>query len=471
MARRTDTDLARRLRAGDEAAFAELDHRHRRALVAYARRLLRSDHDAQDVVQDALVSAHRVLTDPSRAPVQDLKPWLYALVRNRAIDETRRARHGEVGLPEELGDAGGGDPAMILTRKETVRRLVQDISDLPDQQRQALLLREVDGVDARAVGTELGVSTAAAQMLVARARGALVRAREARDADCHDVRELLMLAHERGVRAEEHALRHSRDCSACKGYRRDLRRVDRRLRALTPPFWLGPAVLAAKLAGGGGGKAAVGATAAVLAVAGAGLVILERDTVREGEPTPLRLLGAGNATGQRISLGEKLPKGVAITYAKLELPAGAPERAGTRTLRLTCPGSMLAVGLAVPDRELGLPYDFTPPPDGRRRFVVVRFADDILAAPLRTRLGVVCKQPDADGSVVANPRRAGAGERAGRICTDSENVLRSPGKVYLGAVTFGDQVVVRRRSASGDWTEIITEFRLRGWVRTASLCR
>lgn len=472
MARRVDTDIVSRLRAGDGAAFAELDRRHRRALIAYARRLLRAEHDAEDVVQDALVSAHRALT--TGTAVHDLKPWLHALVRNRAIDETRRRKHDHVPAGEyvaERGDEGTGDPAVILTRKETVRRLVEDIAELPEQQRVALLMREVDGIRAEAVGTELGVSTEAAQMLVARARGSLVRARSARDADCPDVREQLALAHERGVRAPEHALRHTRSCDACRSYRKGLRRVDRRLQALTPPIWLVPAVVATKLTGGsGGGKALAGATVAVLAVAGTGLVVLERDTVKEGEATPLRLLGAGAATGKRIELGDELPKGTAITFAKVELPAGAPGKLGTRTLRLTCPGRMRAVGLAVPDRELGLPYAFTPPPDGRTRFVVVRFEDDILAKPLRTRLGIVCKQPDAQGSVIANPRRAGAGETAGRICSDQENILRSPGRIYLGSVGFGDQVVVRRRSDSGAWTRITTEFRLTGWVRTAALC-
>lgn len=467
MARGADTELVRRLRAGDGSAFAELDRRHRRALTAYARRLLRSEHDAEDVVQDALLSAHRTLTDPDRPDVADLKPWLYALVRNRAIDEVRRARRTDVALPDERLPSTEGDPAMILHRKEAVRRLVEDIAELPDQQRTALLMREVDGVRAEQVGAHLGVSTQAAQMLVARARGALVRARGARDASCHEVRDQLALAYEQGVRATEHALRHAQGCPACRAFRRDLRRVDRRLAALTPPFWLALPVLAGKV---GGGKLAAGAAAATLAVAGAGLVILQEDTVREGEPAPLRLLGAGAATGRRVSLGEKLPPGTAITYAKVEIPAGAPRDPRTRTLRLTCPGSMRAVGLAVPERELGLHYDFTPPLNGRSRYLLVRFADDILAAPLRTRLGIVCKQPDALGSVIANPRRARAGEEAGRICVERENVLRSPGRLYQGSVDFGDLVVVLRRSASGRWTQILTEFRLRGWVRSSALC-
>ncbi|PTL56447.1 RNA polymerase sigma factor [Paraconexibacter algicola] len=469
MSRRGDTELVRRLQTGDGSAFAELDRRHRRALVAYARRLLRSEHDAEDVVQDALVKAHAVLADPSRPAVREIKPWLYTLVRNGAIDETRRARYGEAELPAETTDRGGGDPAMILTRKETVRRLVEDIAALPDQQRTALLLRELDGRDAAAVGEELGVSPAAAQMLVARARGALVRAREARDADCHDVREQLMLAHERGTRPAEHALRHTRGCPGCTGYRRDLRRVDRRLRALTPPLWILPAALAAKLGGGGGGKVAAGAAAATLVVAGAGIVVLDRDVVREGEATPLRLLGAGAATGQRISLGERLPAGVAVTYAKVQLPAGPVERPGERVVRLGCPGRMRAVGLAVPDRELPVRYRFAPAIDGRSRGVTVTFADSVLDEALRTRIGVVCKQPDALGSTIADPRRAGPGEKAGRLC-ERQTVLRSPGREFIGNVVAGDRVVVLRRSASGAWTQIETEFRLTGWVRTAALC-
>ena len=230
-------------------------------------------------------------------------------MRNRAIDEVRRARRHDTGLPPDQSDRGRGDPVVILARKETVRRLVQDIAELPDQQRAALLLREVDGSSTAAVGHEPGVSAEAAQMLVARARGSLVRTRRSRDADCVDVRSLLDLSHERGVRAPEHALRHARDCSACRTYRRDLRRVDRRLRALTPPLWLLPAALAAKL-GAGSGKVVAGAVAAI-AVAGAGLVVLDRDVVGEGQTNPLRLAGAGNATGGRVGVGQTLPRKVA----------------------------------------------------------------------------------------------------------------------------------------------------------------
>ena len=78
-------------------AFATIDARHRKPLTRYARTLLRrSEHDAEDVVQDVLIRAHDALL-AGNVP-DDLRPWLYRLTRNRAIDEVRRARWGDEAL-------------------------------------------------------------------------------------------------------------------------------------------------------------------------------------------------------------------------------------------------------------------------------------------------------------------------------------------------------------------------------------
>src|SRR3954449_5457130 len=107
--RTADADLARRLAAGDDDAFATLDARYRRALVRYARGLLRrSEHDAEDVVQDVLIRAHVALRGGD-GPAE-LRPWLYRLTRNRAIDEVRRARWGD----EALGD----DDTLLASERE-----------------------------------------------------------------------------------------------------------------------------------------------------------------------------------------------------------------------------------------------------------------------------------------------------------------------------------------------------------------
>jgi RNA polymerase sigma factor (sigma-70 family) len=253
-----DSELARRVGAGDPGAFATLDARHRKALTRYAGTLLRrSEHDAEDVVQDVLIRAHEALLC-GEGPVE-LRPWLYRLTRNRAIDEVRRKRWGDESLDSEhvFGDSRE-EPEAVLMRRETVHRLVQDLADLPVRQRTALLARELDGLDPAQVAAQLGVSVPAAQKLAIHARANLIKTRDARDAACSDVRAALLDAHERGVRPSEHGLRHLKGCNACRAYQRDIRRLSRQLHALNP--YLGLPLLAGvvKLVGVGGTKAAAG---------------------------------------------------------------------------------------------------------------------------------------------------------------------------------------------------------------------
>src|SRR4051812_29864649 len=90
----SDDDLVARFRAGDDAAFTEIHRRFRSQLVAFARRMLRgSGHDAEDVVQDAFIRAYRGLRVTDRAMA--LRPWLYMIVRNRALDELRTPQRSD----------------------------------------------------------------------------------------------------------------------------------------------------------------------------------------------------------------------------------------------------------------------------------------------------------------------------------------------------------------------------------------
>lgn len=228
---RSDAQLARRVGAGDSLAFALLDARHRGRLIRYAGALMRrSEHDAEDIVQDVLVRAHAVLRTGS-VPA-DLLPWLYRLTRNRAFDEMRRKRWADTQLePCRHGDGERQDPERRLLGSESMSQLVEDILALAPRQRQALLARELEGDSLEAVAARLGVSVAAAQKLTMRARENLVRARAARDADCDDIRTALLDAHERGVRPTEHALRHVRGCDACRASRSSRAHPARRMPA------------------------------------------------------------------------------------------------------------------------------------------------------------------------------------------------------------------------------------------------
>jgi hypothetical protein len=387
-------------------------------------------------------------------------------VRNNAIDEIRRARTRDGELADDHADARDRDPAMILARKEAVRRMIEDLAELPDAQRRALVRNTLDGAPTDVIAAELGVSREATQMLIARARGGLVRRRDARDADCRDIRVELDRAGAPGARTSPHARGHLEDCASCRRYRRDLGRVDRRLRALLPPVWILPAIFGAKLGSAGAKSAAIGV--AVAAAAAGGLLVLDRHTIDPGETSPLRLVGVAPYLGRSVNVGDPLPSGVALAYAKVELPAG-PIR-GDTAVALACPARSVVVGLATA-RELGFALSFDRPVTQLTRAVRVRFSGAPLSTAVRTRVALVCKRPDAAGSVVVNPRRLRAGERPKTVCATSSYVKHSPGLVVVGTVYSGEHVAARRRSASGAWTQITTESNLRGWLSSPDLCR
>lgn len=463
--RHHDQVLPARIAAGDEAAWAELERRYRRPLRRYAQRLLRPGAaDADDVVQDALAKAYGQLRDGQRP--DDLSAWLHRICRNTAIDAVRSAQvRDSAPLEEQLLADRHEDPEAVIARREHLRRTVQDIAALPDAQRAALLARSVDGRPAREVAEELGVSPSALSMLVARARENLIRAQAAREADCVDVRDLLHQATERRARPCEHARRHLAGCSACRDLHRDLRQLDRRLSALTPPALPLLALLAGKLSGVGV-KGAAGV--AVLSAAG-GLTVIARGEHRSGDRAPFALRGVTALTGEEVHRGQKIPERTALLSAKVHIPAGPP--VGARVVTITCPPAMKVAGIQAPEQRLelswGLRADTTLGVSRRAR---VHFARTALPAARTVTVAVLCRRPDRDGSLQHAPRRARAGERAARMCARQSYVYRHPGRIFLGSAHRGQPVSVVRASSTGRFTQIVTDAGLRGWVRTSHLC-
>ena len=136
-----------------------------------------------------------------------------------------------------------------------------DVGRLPEQQRSALLMREIDGMSYADLAGALDVTVPAVKSLLVRARLGLVEAAEARSTDCVVIREDLASAYDRGVKASGRARRHMRECSGCREYRGALRSVRSSFAALSPGVG-GAAALMAKLFGLGGGGAAAGGAAA-----------------------------------------------------------------------------------------------------------------------------------------------------------------------------------------------------------------
>ena len=254
---RSDEQLVALFRAGSDAAFNVIHDRYRQRLFAYARQMLDgSRQDAEDALQDVFLRAYSSLRASDR-PLS-LRAWLYRVAHNRCIDHLRRPMPPAIDL-FETSRRPLHDPIAEAERRDDLRRLVQDVRRLPDQQRSALLMREIDGLSYAELAAALGVSLPAVKSLLVRARIGLVEAVEARDTACLDIRTDLAGAFERGVRATGHVRRHLRDCPGCSEYRAELRAVRQGLSALSPGP--GPLAAALKLAGIGGAGSAGAASA------------------------------------------------------------------------------------------------------------------------------------------------------------------------------------------------------------------
>lgn len=155
-----------------DARIALCHRRHVGELEAYARSLLGGDHaTAQDVVQEAFLRTHRVLSrEPDRKIA--LRPWLYRAVRNAAIDELRTARRHRVTYEGTAPERGGPDAYNVLTVRDAAHDALRRVARLPDRQRTALTLHALGGLDHDEIAAALGTTRGASRVLVHRARAA-----------------------------------------------------------------------------------------------------------------------------------------------------------------------------------------------------------------------------------------------------------------------------------------------------------
>jgi RNA polymerase sigma factor (sigma-70 family) len=262
---RSDEQLVALLRSGHDEAFQAIHDRYRLRLFAYMRQMLPLRQDAEDALQEVFERAYASLRAGDRELT--LRPWLYRIAHNRCIDHLRRPAPPPPEAMLQIG-APPRDPVIEADCRETLRRLLADVRRLPEQQRSALLMRELGGISYVDVAHALGVTVPAVKSLLVRARVSLAAAGEARDAACDEIRAELVIAHEGRVRPNPMARRHLRDCPGCREFRGHLRDVRRGLLALAPV--LGPSGILASLLGGGGTHSAAGGGAAA-ACGGAGV--------------------------------------------------------------------------------------------------------------------------------------------------------------------------------------------------------
>jgi RNA polymerase sigma factor (sigma-70 family) len=161
----SDERLVALARAGHERAFEAIVERYRKPLVRACRRVL-PEARAEDAVQQALVAAWTALVRGDA--VRELRPWLYRIAHNTALNQLRLAGYDHDEL-HNLLDTGPA-PEEELERREVARRTLTGLAALPPRQREALLQTAVQGRGQEEVARTLGVSEPAVRQLVHRAR-------------------------------------------------------------------------------------------------------------------------------------------------------------------------------------------------------------------------------------------------------------------------------------------------------------
>lgn len=322
----SDERLIAMTRRGQHAAFEVLFSRYQSRLLAFCRHMLSSREDAEDVLQEVFTAAFNAVLADDR-PI-NVRPWLYRIARNRSLNHLRRATAiGVDSMDVHYADHGLSTGERVM-RRESFRQLLGDVKDLPETQRTALLLREIDALSYEQIADAMETTVPSVKSLLVRARISLAEAAEARQLSCDEVRLALGEEAEGLGKLGAPARRHVRGCERCRSFKRQLRSNNRVLAAIFP---VGPLLMAKKLlltklgstASAGHVGAGAGAAGATTAGAGAGTGV-----------------GAGAAVGGGASVSSGLltaGAGAVATKAAAGLAAAAIVTAGAVAAEHTTP--------------------------------------------------------------------------------------------------------------------------------------
>lgn len=223
----TDEQLVEAARAGSDEAFEALFRRYRDRMTGYVRRIVGDAGRAEDIVQEAFMSALRSMRASDREI--NFRPWMFQIAKNACIDHLRSARRAEeVSINSEdfrsnderrLAQAMPGTETSV-SRNEEWSNLKQAFGGLPDSQREILALRELGGLSYEEIGGRVGLSRSAVESVLFRARRGLKHEFDeiATGERCRTMRHVMAeVAEGLGtMRDRRKLLGHVRECVQCR---------------------------------------------------------------------------------------------------------------------------------------------------------------------------------------------------------------------------------------------------------------
>ena len=428
-----------------ERAFEKLYQRHVADVYRYALAVLRNEADAEDVTQTTFLNAFRALErgEHPRSPHNWLIRITHNVCRQRFRQESRRPR--EVEFDETLAESPFHDRPEGPS-PEDIRRA---LGHLAFNQRSALVMRELEGRSYAEIAEILGVTVAAVETLIFRARRALREQLEER-LTCQQAERAVSLQLDGELpRRDAGRLRaHLRECETCAGLARRQRaqRVALRGLAAVPlPGSLG------SLFGGGGGAAAggvavakIGAAAAVVLVAGgvATQVPLRshhvtparpahraHPTVRQPAGQALQHRATMPATGAKLSAAKRKTLKAKTVQAHKQKPLVHPVRPATSRR----PGWAGQPRAGQPRPAVGRPHAHSPPAKAHPRGKALTSRK-----PIPKKVATPTKKPAFSSGTARNPSGA-ATQPKGDPNEHRQPAERGPGVDGLGAGQGGTE--------------------------------
>ena len=321
-----DEKLIAMARAGNPGAFETIVDRYQGRLLGFCRQMLGSTEDAEDVLQEVFVNAYKAMLADEREI--NLRPWLYRIARNRCLNHLRKPTADAQESMDMVPEVEAASTAERVHNREEFRQLLADVNKLPETQRTALLLREMDALSYEEIAAAMDTTVPSVKSLLVRARISLAEASQARLLTCGEVRLELSEAAEGLRKLSAPARRHVRECEECADFRSQVRSNEKVLAALFPvgPLLAFKGFLASKLGLGGASAGGAGATGA--GTAGAGAVGAASGAGAAGAGAAgvgaAAAIGGGGAAGGIGAIGGAIgSKAVAGVVTAAVLTAGA----------------------------------------------------------------------------------------------------------------------------------------------------